>query len=192
MNRNRFLAFLFSLVPGCGLMYLGYMKKGLQFMATFAAAGFIGGFLLEYFDWFGILFFVTLPIIWFYQMFDAMHTVERMKNHGIELPADDGFIIPKKVNRFSLAQNRMVAKIVAGILILVGSVSLVTRALNILGRHPMFESRILSAINSAILYNLVPAIVSIILIIIGIMLLKGGKIKKMKDEDSNDIGGELS
>ena len=190
MNKNRFLTFLFSLIPGCGLMYLGYMKKGLQIMLMFAAAGFMGFFFSSFhIGWIEGLFFLLLPVIWFYQMFDAMHTVARMKNQGIELPADDGFILPEKMIRFSPKQNRTVAKIAAGILILVGSFSLVIGVLNSLWRYPRLNQEILDIINSTIRYNLIPAIVSIILIIVGIRLLKGKK--AAKTDDIYDREGDL-
>ena len=37
MNKNRFLVFLFSLIPGAGQMYLGYMRRGICLMALFCA-----------------------------------------------------------------------------------------------------------------------------------------------------------
>lgn len=191
MKKNRFLTFLFSLIPGCGLMYLGYMKKGLQFMLMFAAAGLVGGFFETFtIGWFGGLFFAILPAIWFYQMFDAMHTVVRMKNQEIGFPTDDGFIFPEKMNRFSPIQNRTAAKVVAGILILVGGLSLISGVLNSLWRYPIFDQEILGYVNSAIRYNLIPVIVSVLLIIAGIKLLKGGKAKKT--DDGYDKGGDLS
>lgn len=191
MSKNGFLTFLFSTIPGCGLMYLGYMKKGLQIMMMFAVAGFIGAFFASYqITWIGGIFWLLLPVIWFYQMFDAMHTVSRMKNQGIELPADDGFYLPDRMIRFSLAQNRTAAKIVAGILILVGSLSLITGVLNNLLRYSWIDHEILELINSAIRHNLIPAIVSIILIIAGIKLLKGGKVKKL--DSIPDKEGDLT
>lgn len=187
MKKNSFLTFLFSCIPGCGLMYLGYMKKGLQVLTMFAAAGFVGGFFSVYsIDWFAAFFFLMLPIIWFYQMFDAMHTVSRMKDQGIEMPADDGFYLPDKVLRFTPSQNRTAAKILAGILILVGIISLVLGVLNNLWRYPGLNQEVLNFIDNIIRNNLIPAIVSIILIIAGIKLLKGSKVKKTDDISDKD------
>ncbi|MCL1852478.1 MAG: hypothetical protein FWF88_05525 [Peptococcaceae bacterium] len=188
MNKNRFLTFLFSMVPGCGLLYLGYMKKGLQVMVMFAATVFMGGFFASYgIGWFGGLFFMFLPIIWFYQFFDAMHTVSRMKYQGIELPADDDFILPDRVLRLLPTQNRKVAKIAAGILILVGSLTLVSGVLNNLWRYPGFDQEVLHVINTAIQYNLIPAVISVLLILAGIRLLGGSRDKKT-DETFSDEG----
>ena len=189
MQKNRFPTFLFSIIPGCGLMYLGYMKKGLQVMLMFAALCFVGAFFSTYnIGWIGGLFFLLLPVIWFYQMFDAMHTVERMKDQGIELPADDGFYLPDGILRFSPTQNRTAAKIIAGILILVGSFNLISGVLNNMLRYPVFDQKILRLINNAVRYDLIPAIVSIVLIIAGIRLLRGRSTKKA-DNFSDNKGG---
>ena len=190
MKKNGFLTFLFSFIPGCGLMYLGYMKKGLQVMLTFAATGFIGGFFSSFhIGWIEGFFFLLLPVIWFYQMFDAMHTVARMKNQGIGLPADDGFYLPDKVLRFSPAQNRTAAKIIAGILILAGSFSLVIGVLDSLWQYPAFNQEILGIINNTIRFNLIPVVVSILLIIFGVRLLKGKN--SAKTDDVYDKEGDM-
>jgi hypothetical protein len=186
MQKNRFLTFLFSFIPGCGLMYLGYMKKGLQVMSMTAAAGFLGFFFSSLrFGWFEGLFFLLIPIIWFYQMFDSMHTVSRMRNQGIELPADDGFVLPDKMIKFSPMQNRTVAKIIAYILITVGSISLVLGVLDNMWRFPI-DGEILYIINHAIRGSLIPAIISILLIIAGFKLLKGGKAKRSGGDFDKD------
>ena len=187
MNKNRFLTFLFSLIPGCGLLYLGYMKKGSQVMLTAIAAGLLGGFFSSYsITILGVLFFLLLPVIWFYQMFDAMHTVARMKDQGVSLPEDDGFILPEKLTRFSPIQNRTIAKVIAAILIVVGAVSLASGVLNNLWHYPGIDHEVMRIISDAVRYNLVPAIVSIVLIVVGIRLLRGGKAKKAEVIDRLD------
>lgn len=69
---NRFLAFLFSLVPGAGHMYLGLMKRGLQLMLIFAI--FIGVLSLFNIGEFQLLVFV----IWFYSFFDCLHVAKKI------------------------------------------------------------------------------------------------------------------
>jgi TM2 domain-containing membrane protein YozV len=34
-KKNSFLTFIFSLIPGAGQMYLGFMKRGLSLMSCF-------------------------------------------------------------------------------------------------------------------------------------------------------------
>ncbi|MCL2496889.1 MAG: hypothetical protein FWF04_05680 [Clostridiales bacterium] len=189
MKKTSFLTFLFSIIPGCGLMYLGYMKKGLQVMLMFAAAGFFGMFFSPYnISWLAGFFFMMLPIIWFYQIFDAMHTVVLMNRQGIDMPEDDGFYLPDKV-KFSLALNRTLAKIVAGILIVGGSLSLIMVSFSGLGYIPGLDLQMLKIINNLVRYNLIPAIVSIALIIAGIKLLRGKK--AVKADDAYEMEGDL-
>jgi Ca2+/Na+ antiporter len=172
-------------------MYLGYMKKGTQVMLMAAAVGLLGGvFMSMRIELFGALFYLLLPIIWFYQMFDAMHTAKRMKKHDIETPDDDGFIVPEGMVKFSPSQNRTVAKIVAGVLILVGSTTLIYGVLNNMRwSHFWSSSQAFHFIDNVIRNNLVPAVVSLALIIAGIKLLRGGRSKKTKD--NNDKEGEV-
>jgi hypothetical protein len=179
MNKNRFLTFVFSFIPGCGLMYLGYMKKGAQVMLAFTVSLFACIFFFDgSAEWMGALFFLPLPIIWFYQFFDAMHSAARMKAQGIELATDDGFYMFDHMTKFSLSGNRLLAQILAGFLILAGSVSLISGLLNYLRRFPRINQELLEAVNIALRYHLIPALVSVALIATGIWLLRGGKAKK--------------
>ena len=64
-KKSRFLTFVFSMLPGAGHMYLGFMKTGVSFMSMF----FFLIFLSSWLD-IGPLLFV-LPLIWFYSFFDC-------------------------------------------------------------------------------------------------------------------------
>jgi len=66
-ERSKFLTFIFSLLPGAGHMYLGFMKMGLSFMAAFFFMIFLSSFL----DIGPLLF--ALPLIWFYSFFDCIN-----------------------------------------------------------------------------------------------------------------------
>jgi hypothetical protein len=66
-EKSKFLTFCFSLLPGAGHMYMGFMKMGLSFMAMF----FFGIFLSSFLDIGPLL--VVLPLIWFYSFFDCIN-----------------------------------------------------------------------------------------------------------------------
>ncbi len=67
MQKNKLLTVLFSLIPGAGQMYLGFMKRGVSLMGLFCAVWAVSTFMrLE------ILLF-ALPVIWFYACFDAVN-----------------------------------------------------------------------------------------------------------------------
>ena len=184
MKKSRFLAVLFSLIPGCGLMYLGYMKKGLQNMLLFVAAGYMAYFAqVIFFDWITVFFLFLLPVLWFYQMFDSMHSLTRMRKEEIEIPADDGFLFPEHLFVIQPMNNRTVAKAAAVVLITVGLIGILYGALNNLHYVIGWETQhwILSMVRS----YLAPLFASLVLIIIGIRLLKGNKNNNASDPNEN-------
>lgn len=64
-QKNKIFMFLFSLIPGAGQMYMGFMKQGLSLMTIFATLCAVGIWL----DIKPLLFFA--PIILLYSFFDA-------------------------------------------------------------------------------------------------------------------------
>ena len=64
-KKSRFLTFVFSILPGAGHMYLGFMKTGVSFMSMF----FFLIFLSSWLDTGPILFIA--PLVWFYSFFDC-------------------------------------------------------------------------------------------------------------------------
>jgi len=179
MKKSSFIAFLFSMFPGCGLMYLGYMKKGTQIMFMIAASIFLaiatGSMGL------GWIFVLMLPAIWFYQLFDTLHSHRRMVRQGIEVPEDDGFFFPQRFFVLKPVANRSVAKVLAFVLIGLG-IYMVSQSL-LSQMHHFLPWRMVDAIRSTISGLIVPTIVSIILIVIGVKLLKGSKTDSGKEQN---------
>lgn len=59
-KKNRLITFLWSLIPGAGEMYLGFMKRGACIMGAFWGLLALAGQLqLE-------IFLLLSPVIWFY------------------------------------------------------------------------------------------------------------------------------
>lgn len=66
-RKSKFLAFLFSLLPGAGQMYLGFMKQGVTIMFAFFFTIFLT-------DFFRVSFIIAiLPVLWCYSFFDTMN-----------------------------------------------------------------------------------------------------------------------
>ena len=197
MQKNKFLTFLFSIIPGVGHMYLGYMKRGAEFMAMFAASMYLA---IMFTFWLnlpiiGAIFMIVLPIIWFYQMFDSMHAISQMRRLGIEVPQDDGFFVPgfaniTNSNALNVFKNRKAVKTVAAILVCVGLYVLITNILN--GINNIMQNNIWDYYNSVYyrtyqsIMNYVPSvIISLVLIFGGIKLLFG-----KNNNQNNQDGGE--
>ena len=190
MKKNSFLTFLFSLIPGCGLMYLGYMKKGLQIMAMFAASIYLaiasvtGSYGYRRFEWIMLFFVLLMPIIWFYQMFDAMHSLARMRRLSMDSAMDDAFFLPKKIDIFSPAKNPAAAKVLAAILIGAGVIGLFSAVWGSISRY------IIPQVTWFVDIYLIPSVISLALIVIGVRLLKGRKGKKSGNYADRYYDGE--
>lgn len=203
MFKNKFLTFLLSIIPGCGFMYLGYMKRGLQIMAMFIASSYLAFAVVEMFNYhytfLAVFFILLLPLIWFYQMFDSMHRISLMKKSAIEVPDDDGFFFPQSMNInvdvTTFFKNRTFNKVIAVILIIVGSYSILTNVLrsliNITERYVIQE--VFNSIYYGIEQYLIPTIISVVLVIVGIKLLRWQKPRNdflIDDTNENDSGEE--
>ncbi|SEG01732.1 hypothetical protein SAMN05660865_01554 [Caloramator fervidus] len=83
MKRNGFLTFLAALIPGVGYMYLGFIRRGIQFLLLYL--------LIEpVFKLVGLGFlasFVKIPI-WFYTFFDTFNLAEKMDRGEIVYDKD--------------------------------------------------------------------------------------------------------
>lgn len=76
MRKNKTWVFVLSFIPGVGHYYLGLMQRGLQFnLLFFGALAIIGFTRLEGFSLF-------LPVIWFYNLFDALHLADAYAREG--------------------------------------------------------------------------------------------------------------
>ena len=168
-------------------MYLGYMKRGAQFMLMFAASAYLGFVLMSgrAFGVLGAFFFVLLPVIWLYQIFDSMHTITQLRKLEIEFPEDDSFFIPgftnvTNLNALSVFKKRKVTKGLAVVLVGMGVYSLFTNILNGVFNLSGASWHIYNTIMSY-----VPAvIISLVLIFVGVKLLVG------KGGNDNEDGGE--
>lgn len=69
---SSFFTFVFSLFPGCGYMYLGFMKRGLMIMALFFAS--------IYLSCFSSAFGMVTFLIYAFNFFDTFHYKRRLLN----------------------------------------------------------------------------------------------------------------
>lgn len=88
---NLFLTFCFSLVPGCGEMYLGLMRRGLVFMAAF--------FGMAYLSWVSDIFTAVSFMIFVFSFFDTFNCRAKIIDNIIvkdEIEDLKGFIYRNK------------------------------------------------------------------------------------------------
>ena len=115
-KKSGFLTFCFSLIPGAGEMYMGFMKQGLSIMAAFWLMIFLAAFLNL-----GPVLFV-LPILWCYSFFNV-HNIRGMSDEEFYALEDDyafhvGKLLP--LDKMGHRQNTILATvlIILGIMVL--------------------------------------------------------------------------
>jgi hypothetical protein len=172
-KKGKFLTFMFSLMPGAGHMYLGFMKQGISIMFCFFAFIIFSAFTgIEV-----LLFF--LPIVWFYGFFDAInknsltdeefYTLEDQYLFNINL--DD-------IQKIHLGKFRVY---IAAILIFIGASMLLSNFMDLASY--LLPEYIYSGL-STIVDQLPQFIIGIAIILIGIKLIRG-KNAELKKEEQN-------
>lgn len=144
-------------MPGAGHMYLGLTRQGIQLMLLFLSNFFIAAsFNLEFLA-------VFLPIIWFYSVFD----VRSKSLYEGTLPNNNLPIFSDIDSIDDVFKNKHAEKYIAYILILMGFLSLLNNiVIPILGRYYDYQ----------ILLYIKHFVISLILIVVGFILLKGKKV----------------
>lgn len=192
-KKSKFMAFLWSLIPGAGEMYLGFFKQGISIMAAFFTLLGISGFLE-----FGFLAFLA-PIIWFYSFF---HT-----NNLNSLPDEEFYTLEDDylLHWSDLSNNKAVIKkyrkILAGCLIFFGASILWNNFSRLIFSYVLPSLRLTEEAARLIRYitNTIPqGVVAIAIILFGIYMIKG-KYEELKDDDTiipnppyvEDKGGSL-
>ncbi len=89
-EKSKLVTVILSALPGVGHMYLGWLQRGLVFMAAFLMAIFL-------LDWTGLsLFGFLMPVIWFYNLFDALQCYDGLASNASAanppaVPAPQGY-----------------------------------------------------------------------------------------------------
>jgi len=86
-RKSRFWAFLLSLVPGVGYLYLGLMNRGLQTMVLFFGSVFLSSFI-----GFEEIMSLVAPVVIFYSVFDTQQLAKKI-NAGIRVEDNQLFDI---------------------------------------------------------------------------------------------------
>lgn len=175
-KKSGFLTFCFSLIPGAGEMYMGFMKQGLSIMAVFWGAVFIAAYLNV-----GPILFV-LPILWCYSFFHV-HNLRGMPEEEFYAVEDDYLFHMEQIfskSRWSQKQNN----ILGGILLLVGVVILWNN----------FEDYMYELLPEWIYWGVIRVVpqiaVAVVLVAAGIVLIRGKK-EEMDQEDQEKGDGTL-
>lgn len=174
-KKNRFWTFLFSLIPGAGEMYLGFMKQGISLMALFLG---ICAF-CSFFRFDAGLF--ILPIVWCYSFFHV-HNLNGLTDEEFEQVEDDYLIhMPEHTELWLTRKKQM---ILAWVCIITGIYALWRVLLDMLWE-------LIPSIYYQTIYflsDLLPQVVlSILLIAVGIHLIRGKKAQLDSEESEDEL-----
>lgn len=171
-KKNGFLAFCFSLIPGAGEMYMGFMKQGASIMAVFWILIFLAAFLSI-----GPVLFI-LPILWCYSFFNV-HNIRGMSDEEFYALEDDYLFHLERMLPLE-KWDRKRNNILAAVLIIIGAA--------MLWDYMMDYLRWL--IPGEIYWNIMDSVprvcVSILMILGGIYLIRGKKRELEEKEEKQE------
>lgn len=175
-KKSAFLTFIFSMIPGAGEMYMGFMKQGVSLMTVFFGALFLYSTI---FYTFGFLL-ALLPVIWAYSFF---HT------HNLRSLPDEQFYAQEDKFLFNLEElvpkdGKLLSqyrKVFSVVLIFLG-IALLWQSLSSMIRWVIPDSMRIYY-NSFV--NALPQIViAAFMVWCGVWLIKGKK-KELYSEENN-------
>lgn len=118
MEKNRFLVFLSSLIPGAGQMYLGLMRRGVAIMISFVV-------LIALSDMLRLsLVLLLLPVIWAYSFFDTFSLSKLPEEKRVELNNKFVLLSGSKVNELVSKKRALLGTglMLAGVLAILNTV----------------------------------------------------------------------
>lgn len=164
-NKSKAFTFICSFLPGAAEMYLGFMKNGLTLMLAFFIS-----FMLPTALGAGDMFIALVFVVWFYGFFHARNIAT--SDEATFAAMEDKYIweefIGSKIKLDSVVANKWFA----AILILIGACALWNNVLDIVCRY--IPEAIWNDIYP-ILSGIPGAVFAILIIVAGVMLIKGKK-----------------
>lgn len=176
-KKNKFLTFIFSLLPGAGEMYMGFMKMGVSLMSCFFLTVMIAN--LGMFDF---VLCVTV-IIWFYSFFHV-HNLAGLPDEAF-FEVKDVYLLPfagKEDGKMTITGTYR--KVVAVTLIVIGISGLLRAFYYVSAKYIPQAVRVL--LSDFIFYYLPRVAFSIAVIVLGIYMIRG----KKKQLDDGSVQGQ--
>lgn len=167
-KKSGVVAFICSLVPGAGEMYLGFMKEGLSIMLLVAVI-FTGSI------WLDMGWMISLiGIIWFYSLFNVHNKVSLPDEEFYALEDDYLFHMDRLIPQGHLSRRQ--TKVFGWFLILFGTAILWRPAIrNIVSMIELYCSDEMAYMIGRYLYSLPRFLFAVILIYCGLRLIQDKK-----------------
>lgn len=172
-KKNAILTFIFSMLPGAGEMYMGFMKQGVSLMSMFFACIALCSWLRTDVPGFAGI------IIWCYSFFHA-HNLRALPDEEFNR-VEDKIIVPFNGEdiHFNITNNKL--RVVGAVaMICFGASLLWNYVLDTLGWILPYE---IYNIIWDLCYDLPEAIIAVLIIWLGVRLIKGKKQQLDKQEE---------
>ena len=173
-KRNKFFTFIFSFLPGAAEMYMGFMKNGLSLMAIFF--GSIGLTAVSRMDY----MIALVALIWFVGFFHAIN-VSAMEPEAFAL-YEDKYIWEDYISKPSFKLKDSTMRLCLSIALIVIGLSMAW------GYIMDIAVRFIPEADWDFIYPIIndlPSfVIAVVLIIAGVLLIKGKK-KELKEEEEN-------
>lgn len=163
-KKNNVFRFIFSLLPGAGEMYMGFMKMGVSLMTLFFALIAISSFLR-----FDFMIFICI-VIWFYSFFNV-HNIAGMPEEEFCL-LEDKYLIHFDQLFSTKFTFKLKNKTVGIFLIVLGFYTLSAEIWRMIGYLLPDE---IALIVDSIFYNSPRFLIGIGIIILGFYMIRGKK-----------------
>lgn len=170
-KKNRFWLFVFSLCPGAGHMYLGFMKMGLSFLLGFALS--IALVDLTSLD---VLAVISI-VIYIYALFHA-NNIGALSDEQFYALEDQYLLGFDNIKAANFRLDGRVRSIAAVVLILIGISMLGDLGLGLLWNYVGLENPIMRLIYYTIRDVVPRVLIALAIIWFGIYLLRGKKVSE--------------
>lgn len=171
-KKSGFLTFIFSLLPGAGEMYMGFMKMGLSLMSMFFVIIALGTWLEL-----GPTVFIAM-IAWFYSFFHV-HNLASMPDEEFYALEDDYLFHFADAGKKGQEAQKKQRNILAAILIIIGVILLWKGIFSVMMFYFPETFGALHKMGSL----LARVIVGIIIIALGVYMIRGKKQSIYEDDE---------
>ncbi len=172
-KKSGFWTFIFSLLPGAGEMYMGFMKMGLSLMGLFFALVVLANF------WESGICLMMNVVVWFYSFFHA-HNLRAMDDEDF-YALEDHFLFGTDASFKDFWDKTVVSryrKIVASVLILLGVMIVWGNVFDLL--EEALPEAVYECI-SELSYHIPKIVIGIGIIAVGILLIRGKRQELLED-----------
>lgn len=176
-KKNRFWLFVFSLWPGAGHMYIGFMKTGLSFML-----GFLLPLAVVAITNIGPL--AVIPITVYVYAFFHANNIGGLDDEEFAAMEDKYLFGFADMDQYRLKLDRKNRNIAAAVLIILGISMLWNVGFGIIGNYVGWDNPVIRVIYYTLRDDVPRVVIALVIIWVGVRLLRGKK-EEMVEADGN-------